>query len=229
MEASGALNCTAVSLMKIGNDIRLLGELCDACRLSGRVEMLLLCQIPLKEGQCCVLLTCAISCCRLWAALRAGRAAAACQRARQQHHAWQGEDSSPKQCTAWLCCLLCAHCVQFHALRYCRSTQRSARRSQWWQPRQVHLCGGFCSVSSQHTCFKSVFLLLLAIIEHQSAVSRLLTGDGQQRGHWRSGRLGAVRAQRVQAHADRLPTAVHKVQRPLTCTASCKTASGAKL
>ena len=28
VEASGALNCTAVSLMKIGNDIRLLGTLC---------------------------------------------------------------------------------------------------------------------------------------------------------------------------------------------------------
>ena len=27
VEASGALNCTAVSLMKIGNDIRLLGTL----------------------------------------------------------------------------------------------------------------------------------------------------------------------------------------------------------
>ncbi len=36
VEASGALNCTAVSLMKVANDIRLLGALHARCCVASR-------------------------------------------------------------------------------------------------------------------------------------------------------------------------------------------------
>jgi Lyase len=46
VEASGALNCTAVSLMKIGNDIRLLGEPSSAS------WVLIGCQSMIHQMQC---------------------------------------------------------------------------------------------------------------------------------------------------------------------------------
>lgn len=133
--------------------------------------------------------------CRIWSTLWAWRAAAAGQRAWQQHHAWEGgllvhttcqqgvatcPASSPKDCVS------------------CRSIRPSAKRSRWWQPRQVQPCS---ATSLQPiSCFMS-----------GDSVDPPPTGDGQQCGHYRGGRLGPVRAQRVQANADCVSTAIHQV------------------
>jgi Lyase len=51
VEASGALNCTAVSLMKIGNDIRLLGTSCSSCQTHA-AGSLRPCIVPAVKSYC---------------------------------------------------------------------------------------------------------------------------------------------------------------------------------